>query len=321
MVVGKAEDSNHYVQPPLPDNSGSAYGFPVRNNRITLLRTFGWCPDPGAATPCCMARHPLSGTSEISTRLEYPAPEHRFHRPLRRPRCGQFHSPARAQHHALEPGAGAGPGLHAAPGFGQLVAPARHCPAQRMAGAGHSAIVVVSLLSASILAGGYIALAAFLQRRLLPGNLLDDRASLLAWILPVTIGTFLVSTVYLAACACSVCCRPTAGRPGILQFWVGDSVGIAVAMPLFWWLSASAGGSFSRQRRCAGKRPPMSSSACSPPGSPSIWAATAASSSSICSSCRSSGPRPGKGHSHRHHVGLAARSRSSSPSRCCATAR
>ncbi len=91
-----------------------------------------------------MARHPLSGTSEISTRLEYPAPEHRLHRPLRRPRCGQLHSPpARAQHHALEPGAGAGPGIHVAPGFGQLVAPARHCPAQRMAGARHSAIVVV----------------------------------------------------------------------------------------------------------------------------------------------------------------------------------
>ena len=98
-----------------------------------------------------------------------------------------------------------------------------------------------SLLSASILAGGYIALAAFLQRRLLPGNLLDDRASLLAWILPVTIGTFLVSTVYLSSLRLLGLLPADGWQAGILQFWVGDSVGIAVAMPLFWWLSSERG--------------------------------------------------------------------------------
>lgn len=98
-----------------------------------------------------------------------------------------------------------------------------------------------SLLSASILAGGYIALGAYLGRRIDSSGLLDDRASLLAWILPVALGTLFVSTVYLGSLWMLGLLPGDGLQTGIMQFWVGDSVGIAVAMPLFWWLSSARG--------------------------------------------------------------------------------
>mgnify|MGYP000547070936 CR=1 FL=1 len=40
------------------DNSGGAYGFPLANNRITLLRTFGYCRAPGHTTPAAWPANP-----------------------------------------------------------------------------------------------------------------------------------------------------------------------------------------------------------------------------------------------------------------------
>ncbi len=98
-----------------------------------------------------------------------------------------------------------------------------------------------SLVSALILAGGYIALGEYLRRRLLPSNLLDDRTSLLAWIVPVAGGTLLISLLYLTSLHL-LGLLPTEGwQAGLMQFWVGDSVGIMVAMPLFWWLTSERG--------------------------------------------------------------------------------
>lgn len=98
-----------------------------------------------------------------------------------------------------------------------------------------------SLVSALILASGYIALGEYLRRRLAPSNLLDDRASLLGWIAPIAGGTLLISLLYVSSLAL-LGLLPAAGwRDGVLQFWVGDGVGIAVAMPLFWWLSSERG--------------------------------------------------------------------------------
>jgi len=94
-----------------------------------------------------------------------------------------------------------------------------------------------SLLSALILAAGYLLLSEALRRRMSPTTLLDDRAALLGWMLPVVFGTLLNSLVYLTSLHLLGLLPLDGWLTGVLQFWVGDAVGITVAMPLFWWLS------------------------------------------------------------------------------------
>ena len=52
-----------------------------------------------------------------------------------------------------------------------------------------------SLLSALMLAGGYLALAEVLRRRMEPGSLLDGRSALLGWMVPVVLGTLYLFTL------------------------------------------------------------------------------------------------------------------------------
>jgi hypothetical protein len=56
-----------------------------------------------------------------------------------------------------------------------------------------------SVLSALILAAGYLLLSEALVRRMSPSTLLDDRAALLGWMLPVVFGTLLNSLVYVSS--------------------------------------------------------------------------------------------------------------------------
>lgn len=98
-----------------------------------------------------------------------------------------------------------------------------------------------SFLSALILASGYIALGEYLRRNLVSANLLDDRSSLLAWIVPVVSGTLLISLLYLTSLHLLGMLPDEGWQAGILQFWVGDGVGITVSMPLFWWLTSERG--------------------------------------------------------------------------------
>ncbi|MBI2801387.1 MAG: MASE1 domain-containing protein [Gammaproteobacteria bacterium] len=98
-----------------------------------------------------------------------------------------------------------------------------------------------SLVSALVLAGGYITLGELLRRRLSPSTLLDDRTSLLNWIVLVAVGALLISIVYLSSLHVVGLLPADGWQAAVLRFWVGDSVGIAVAMPLFWWLSSDRG--------------------------------------------------------------------------------
>lgn len=98
-----------------------------------------------------------------------------------------------------------------------------------------------SFLSIMVLAVGYLVLGKALRHKLRPGDLLDDRLSLLSWLFIVAIGTCLVSMLYLTTLV-AVRLLPSEGwQRGVLQFWVGDGVGIAVTMPLVWWLSSQRG--------------------------------------------------------------------------------
>jgi len=103
------------------------------------------------------------------------------------------------------------------------------------------------LLSAGLLGGGYLLLGLFLARLLPPGSLLDDRRTLLVWSGCIASGTLLLSLLYLSALH-GLGLLPAGGWfDGVRRFWIGDSVGIVVAMPLFWWLSAARGRELLRQ--------------------------------------------------------------------------
>lgn len=95
----------------------------------------------------------------------------------------------------------------------------------------------INLLAALVLAAGYMILGEVLKVRLPPNTQLDNRQTLLSWMAIISIGTLVNSFVYLT-CLRILGLVPDEGwLTALLQFWVGDGVGIAVAMPLFWWLS------------------------------------------------------------------------------------
>jgi signal transduction histidine kinase len=98
-----------------------------------------------------------------------------------------------------------------------------------------------SLASALVLAGGYIALGAILKRTLPTTTLLDERSALLRWIVPVVICTLANSLIYLSALLLFGLLPAEEWQAGVVQFWIGDAVGIAVAMPLLWWLTSERG--------------------------------------------------------------------------------
>ena len=98
-----------------------------------------------------------------------------------------------------------------------------------------------SLLSALTLAAGYVLMAEFLRPRLPAGSLLDNRRALFSWLLPIALGSLLISIVYVSSLALFGLLPQEAWLTGVIQFWVGDGVGFAVSMPLFWWLSNAHG--------------------------------------------------------------------------------
>jgi two-component system sensor kinase FixL len=94
---------------------------------------------------------------------------------------------------------------------------------------------------ALVLTTGYALLGAMLARRLPRDALLDDRRSLVVWLLHVAVGTLLISLAYLCSLLI-VGLLPQAGWwTGLVRFWVGDGVGITVMMPLLLWLSSERG--------------------------------------------------------------------------------
>lgn len=103
------------------------------------------------------------------------------------------------------------------------------------------------LLSAALLAAGYIGLGQVLARVLPPTGLLDDRRTLFAWSGCIAAGTLLLSLLYLSALHFSGLLPAAGWLAGVRRFWIGDSIGIAVAMPLFWWLSSARGRELLRQ--------------------------------------------------------------------------
>lgn len=98
-----------------------------------------------------------------------------------------------------------------------------------------------TVASASILGLGYILLGEILRQRIPLTHLIGEGNSLAAWVMPIAIGTLLLSLTYITSLYLFNLLPPDGWQMAVLQFWVGDGVGIVVALPLFLWLSSVRG--------------------------------------------------------------------------------
>lgn len=98
-----------------------------------------------------------------------------------------------------------------------------------------------NLLATSVLAFGYLLLAEAARSRLSLNRMFSERQALINWGAIITLGTLLNSILYVGSLWILGLLPDEGALPGILQFWLGDSVGIVVAMPVFWWLSDRQG--------------------------------------------------------------------------------
>ena len=90
---------------------------------------------------------------------------------------------------------------------------------------------------AALLTFGYWAIAETLRKLLVGGTLLSDRHGLLTWAGVVGVGTLVNSTLFVVALSLTgFIPKPDIGE-AVLQYWVGDGVGVLVTMPLLWMLT------------------------------------------------------------------------------------
>lgn len=96
--------------------------------------------------------------------------------------------------------------------------------------------ITSALFLNGLLTLGYVAMAAMLRRHVAEGGMFVDRTSLVNWSTIIFAGSLVNSLAFVAAHV-AIGLLPEAGwTDAVLRFWVGDSVGIFVTLPLLWWL-------------------------------------------------------------------------------------
>jgi len=98
----------------------------------------------------------------------------------------------------------------------------RHMPA------GFPVTVLVSI----VLALGYGAISAALRNVLFPGAVIDSPRRLTRFIGVIMVGTLVTGTLYVGALLASGARLPAPYFEALAQFWIGDSVGILVTLPV-----------------------------------------------------------------------------------------
>jgi two-component system sensor kinase FixL len=93
-----------------------------------------------------------------------------------------------------------------------------------------------TLLLAAALALGYATLARTLQRHLAEGGLFSSPAELFKWSLIISVGTLLIGLLYVFALLATGLLAAEHWLTGLVRFWIGDCVGIFIALPLMWRL-------------------------------------------------------------------------------------
>ena len=102
----------------------------------------------------------------------------------------------------------------------------RHLPAS----------LALSIGLALLLTLGYWAIAETLRRRLTSGGIFADKQGLIEWAGIITMGTLLNSLFFVSALAWGGLLPVEEIKEALFRYWVGDSVGVLVTMPILWML-------------------------------------------------------------------------------------
>lgn len=94
----------------------------------------------------------------------------------------------------------------------------------------------LSITLAGVLTLGYWAIAEALRRRLTRGGIFGDRRGLVEWAGIVIVGTLLNSLLFVAALSLGDLIPAGVWKEAFVRYWVGDSVGVLVSMPILWML-------------------------------------------------------------------------------------
>ncbi len=91
-------------------------------------------------------------------------------------------------------------------------------------------------LSASLTLG-YGLIGEQLRRRFVGGVALSNRSRLFTWLVIVVVGTLINSVAYVSLLSFAGSLPEGAWTEAVVRFWIGDSVGIVVTMPIVWMLA------------------------------------------------------------------------------------
>lgn len=97
-----------------------------------------------------------------------------------------------------------------------------------------------TVLVAGVLMLGYWGIAELLRRRV-GGVVFADRRGMLAWAAIIALGTLLNSALFVSLLSLAGPIPASGWREAALRYWVGDVVGLVVAMPALWMLLDAAG--------------------------------------------------------------------------------
>lgn len=94
----------------------------------------------------------------------------------------------------------------------------------------------VTLGLGAMLSLSYVGIATALKRYFPDGGLFSDRKGLLLWSVIILAGSLVSSLVFISLLLLTKLLPESEWGDAVMRFWIGDSVGIFVTMPLFWWL-------------------------------------------------------------------------------------
>lgn len=104
-------------------------------------------------------------------------------------------------------------------------------------GSPESSLMTLSLGATVTLS--YMLIANLLKHHFPEGGLFSDRRGLLIWSSIILLGSLASSLAFISQLLLAELITREESTAAILHFWIGDSVGIFVTLPLLWWLQDS----------------------------------------------------------------------------------
>lgn len=94
----------------------------------------------------------------------------------------------------------------------------------------------ITLWLSLVLTLSYGGIAVLLDRYFPDSGLFVDRRGLLVWLLIIVLGSLISSLLFISQLLLADLLRTDEWANAIMHFWIGDSVGIFVTLPVLWWL-------------------------------------------------------------------------------------